>query len=341
MVAVAALLGVLSALPAYEAVPGEVSSWQVGGAFGVLAVGLLSLVRDRPVLSPLGLLQVVAVVGGAGTALYAAAVNPEAFAAIPGWVSALPARLPAPLPLGAALLAGLVALIQAIRLDHPVERGLAWCVPLVALAAAAEPGSLEAHLHLSAAGLLLMLSMVETSYALAYRDELTGLPTRRALVQYFDAIGSSYAVAMVDVDHFKQFNDKHGHDVGDQVLKMVAAQLDKVTGGGKSFRYGGEEFTVVFPGKTRDDAVEHLERLRARIEESSFTVRRFGRPRKKPDPKKKGGRKAPRAGKRLSVTVSIGVAERGEKAKEPEAVIKVADQALYRAKKRGRNRVAR
>lgn len=243
------------------------------------------------------------------------------------------------MPLLAAVLAGLLAWVQALRLDHPVERGLVWTVLLVALAAMADPGSVEAHLHLTLAGLLLMLSMVETSYALAYRDELTGLPTRRALAQYFDGLSSPYAVAMVDVDHFKKFNDRHGHDVGDQVLKMVAGRLARVTGGGKAFRYGGEEFTVVFPGKGRDDAVEHLERLRSRIQSATFTVRRFGRPRKKPEPGKRGRRRT-RAAKRLSVTVSIGVAERNEKAKEPDAVVKAADQALYRAKKQGRNRVA-
>ena len=62
---------------------------------------------------------------------------------------------------------------------------------------------------------------------MAYHDELTGLPGRRALNEALLRVGSRYAVAMVDVDHFKHFNDAYGHEVGDQVLRMVAAQLDR------------------------------------------------------------------------------------------------------------------
>jgi len=133
--------------------------------------------------------------------------------------------------------------------------------------------------------------------------------------------------------------------VGDQVLRAVAARLGKAKGGGRAFRYGGEEFTIVFPGKGRDEAIPHLEALRAEIEESRFAVRRMGRPRKKPaspgkirKPFAKRKKKSPR---RLSVTVSMGVADRTEKAATPEAVVKAADRALYRAKRAGRNRVAK
>ena len=207
------------------------------------------------------------------------------------------------------------------------------------LLASSNPAGPEALLHMAAAGVILMLGTVETSHALAFRDELTGLPTRRALRQLFDDLGSAYTIAMVDVDHFKKFNDRHGHDVGDQVLKMVAGRLASVTGGGRSFRYGGEEFTVVFPGKTRDEALDHLERLRERIESSSFSVRRVGRPRKAPA--SRAGNRESRAPRKLSVTVSIGVAERTGKLPDPDAVVKAADKALYRAKRAGRNRVAR
>ncbi len=119
--------------------------------------------------------------------------------------------------------------------------------------------------------------------------------------------------------------------------------MGKVTGGGRAFRYGGEEFAIVFPAKDRDHAYGHLEVLRKTIEESEFTVRRLVRRRRQSKAsktkKKTTKRKAPTV--KLSVTVSIGVAERTDKNTTDEAVVKAADQALYRAKKKGRNCVAR
>jgi GGDEF domain-containing protein len=87
---------------------------------------------------------------------------------------------------------------------------------------------------------------------------------------------------MADVDHFKRFNDRYGHDVGDQVLKMLAAWLAKAGGGGKAFRYGGEEFTLIFAGKTAEEATPQLEPEREAIAASEFTVRGKDRPRRKP-----------------------------------------------------------
>ena len=139
---------------------------------------------------------------------------------------------------------------------------------------------------------------------------------------------------MFDIDHFKKFNDTYGHDVGDEVLKMVGVKMSGVSGGGKVFRYGGEEFTVLFSGKGVEDALPHLERLREAIADSGFTVREKKRPGKKPEQSRKG------SDKQVQITVSIGVAERAGELRDPEAVIKAADQALYRAKKGGRNRVA-
>ncbi|MEP6888088.1 MAG: GGDEF domain-containing protein [Nitrospirales bacterium] len=99
-------------------------------------------------------------------------------------------------------------------------------------------------------------------------------------------LGSHYVIAVIDVDHFKRFNDTYGHEVGDQVLKMVASHIGLVSGGGQAFRYGGEEFAVVFPGKSMPDAVPHLDVLRTRIEDARFTLRGRWRPRKKPTARK-------------------------------------------------------
>jgi diguanylate cyclase (GGDEF)-like protein len=188
-------------------------------------------------------------------------------------------------------------------------------------------------------GLMVALAIILDSHDMAYRDELTALPSRRALNQALLSLGRRYTIAMLDIDHFKKFNDTHGHDVGDEVLQMVAAKIARIGGGGKPFRYGGEEFTVVFPGKTPEQAQAQLEALRATIENYRMVVRQDQRKSGKSAGKQarvRRGRNDPRQ-QTLSVTISIGYAARSADTKLPEAVIKSADQALYRAKQKGRN----
>lgn len=187
------------------------------------------------------------------------------------------------------------------------------------------------------AGLMLIVAMLQTTYGMAFRDELTGLPSRRALNESMMKLGRCYTIAMIDVDHFKNFNDTYGHDLGDQVLKIVARKIAKVGGGSKSYRYGGEEFTVLFPGKDIKSAIPHLEELRAAIADYKMALRASDRPTRPNSANRTRG--AFRAAKAVSVTISIGVAERTEKLATPDAVVKAADKALYRAKKMGRNQV--
>jgi GGDEF domain-containing protein len=140
---------------------------------------------------------------------------------------------------------------------------------------------------------------------------------------------------MLDVDHFKRFNDTYGHDVGDQVLKMVAKKILSVGGGGKAYRYGGEEFTILFAGKRVADALPHLESVRKNIEEYRLSIRGDDRPK---DPRQGEAKRGSRSGStEVSVTISIGVAESGEGT--TSEVMKAADKALYRAKSKGRNQV--
>jgi GGDEF domain-containing protein len=202
-----------------------------------------------------------------------------------------------------------------------------------------DPGSVA--VFLAGAGITLGLSVVETSYAMAYKDDLTGLPARRALMRDLEGVSGTYSAAMVDVDRFKSFNDRYGHDVGDQVLRMVAVRLRDAPGGGRAYRYGGEEFTLLYPGKTLKEAIPHLNEVRRSVEDATFLLRSWRRPKKKPvDPGAWRGTRKQKP-KRLSVTVSIGVADSSGNEPSPEVVLKKADQALYRAKKAGRNRVAK
>jgi GGDEF domain-containing protein len=192
-------------------------------------------------------------------------------------------------------------------------------------------------LFTSAAGLILVVAVLRDSHNMAFCDDLTGLPSRRALNEDLRGMGRRYALAMVDVDHFKKFNDTHGHDVGDQVLRMVAFRILKVAGGGRAYRYGGEEFTIIFPGKDSKDALTHLEALRKEIADYRMTLRGPDRPAN--DDAGRNRRAGRGADRTVSVTVSMGLAEAGEGGVTPEQVLKAADSALYRAKSKGRNQV--
>ena len=242
------------------------------------------------------------------------------------------------LPLSQPLLLanGLVLLLLAMRsLRNPAafEASFFWA-QIVLLTGFFEGGEQALRLYLASAGLILIMGLLETSHALAYRDELTGLPGRRALNEALEKLGSRYTLAMLDIDHFKKFNDTHGHDVGDQVLKMVASKLASVRGG-KIFRFGGEEFSAIVPRRGTEEAKPYLESLRQEIVKARFVPRSKDRLKKKPKKRPMIGRGLPA----LKVTISIGAAERGGNLVTPDDVIKAADQALYRAKKSGRNRV--
>ena len=195
----------------------------------------------------------------------------------------------------------------------------------------------------AAAGAILIVAMLQESHRLAFNDELTGLPGRRALQEAMAGLGPHYVLAMADVDHFKSFNDTHGHDVGDQVLKLVAARLAEVEGGGRAFRYGGEEFTVLFDDATLAEVMPHLEAMRASVAAYRMAVRGEDRPKARELGEKLRAREADdeqAPEKMLSVTISIGAAAPDQGA-TPAQVLKAADEALYRAKRGGRNRVSK
>lgn len=184
--------------------------------------------------------------------------------------------------------------------------------------------------------LFIITAIIKESYKMAFIDTLTGIPARRALEAEFLKLGSKYTLAMADIDHFKKFNDTYGHDVGDDVLKLIAKELSEVKGGGKAFRYGGEEFTILFKNKTADNAYMYLEEIRENIAKRGFTLRSEDRPKKEPKNKKQTVRQ-----KSVNLSVSIGVATSSKTIKSPFEVLKLADNALYKAKQNGRNCVVK
>jgi diguanylate cyclase (GGDEF)-like protein len=270
------------------------------------------------------------------------------------------ALAPAPLPFATllAFAAAAVALLIRFLLFHkPVEGGLLWALAASLLSLYFGGVGRIPTSYFAAAAFILAGAIVETSYLLAYHDELTTLPSRRAFHDALLRLEAPYSIAMVDIDHFKRCNDTYGHDTGDQVLRMVASRLARVSGGGQAYRCGGEEFAIVFPGKTTGDVMDHLEKLRADIETSKLHLRGPDRRQETRGPDRRSQRPRGRAqtghairqlsratalaspATELSVTASIGVATSRQENPSAEEVIQAADKALYRAKAAGRNRI--
>jgi diguanylate cyclase (GGDEF)-like protein len=258
---------------------------------------------------------------------------------------------PLPFPALAICLIAVTYLVARFWLKHkPIEGWLAWSLFAAFVSLHAEPSSRAATAYMGTAGLIVAAAIVENSYRLAYHDELTLLPGRRAFNEAVMHLEHPFVIAAVDIDHFKSFNDTHGHDTGDQVLRMVAGKLALVGGGGAAYRVGGEEFAVLFPGKGVNEVLPHLEILRTTIESSTFSVRGLerrgtarGNERRKStntNPRRaKTQALAKSRGGALTVTVSIGAAESKGEATKWEEIVEESDKALYRAKAAGRNRV--
>jgi diguanylate cyclase (GGDEF)-like protein len=237
--------------------------------------------------------------------------------------------------IGTAVVLMMLFLRFMLSLDA-VAAGMVWA--LAALVAGARTNAQDAHTGLAL--FALGIAAVERSHWIAYHDELTGLPGRRAFNEALASLREQYSIAIVDVDHFKQFNDTFGHDTGDQVLRKVARQLAEVGGGGTAYRCGGEEFAVLFPHHRTQDAATHAEDLRQGIEADVFVARGPARSQRERDDRRSTHtrRKQP-APVVTRVTVSIGLAESTEHTRSTEEVLLAADKALYQAKHNGRNRV--
>jgi two-component system cell cycle response regulator len=168
---------------------------------------------------------------------------------------------------------------------------------------------------------------VQLSIEMAITDALTGLSNRRymeshlgTLIEQAAARGKPLASLIIDIDYFKAINDTHGHDAGDDVLRDFAMRIKKsIRGIDLACRYGGEEFVIVMPETDMAVAAMVAERLRRRIAAEPFAVAQGTR--------------------HIPVTISIGIAGLRDKDDTAAALLKRADQALYRAKRDGRNRV--
>jgi two-component system cell cycle response regulator len=168
---------------------------------------------------------------------------------------------------------------------------------------------------------------VQLSLEMAITDQLTGLHNRRYMSSHLDNLmaqatraGKPLAFVIMDIDYFKSVNDNHGHDIGDEVLREFAKRIGaNIRGIDLACRYGGEEFVVVMPETDAAFAYAVAERLRKSIETTPIDISR--------------------APGKLSITISIGIAASEGEGDTSEALLRRADQALYSAKRNGRNRV--
>jgi len=169
--------------------------------------------------------------------------------------------------------------------------------------------------------------MGERQRRLSRRESLTGCFNRRAFYELFPReverarrLGQGVAVVFLDIDHFKNINDRHGHEAGDRVLQQLAARLRGIIRETDLlFRWGGEEFVILLPHTGVDEAAALGERIRAAVADRPFA--------------------AGDSHHTVAVTVSVGVAGTGEGPANPDALLARADAACYRAKEAGRNRV--
>jgi diguanylate cyclase (GGDEF)-like protein len=169
-------------------------------------------------------------------------------------------------------------------------------------------------------------NMFETAERFASHDAMTEIANHRTMQQFLQRRmaeaqrnDNPIAVLMLDVDHFRSFNEEEGHDAGDRVLRLVAQTIsENVRSHDLAARYGGEEFTVVMPGSDLEEAVSVAERIRKAIEATPFLGA---------------------SGRSRHITISVGAAAFPETASEVPKLLKAADVALFQAKRAGRNQV--
>jgi len=296
---------------------------------------LFASVRERGVMSFEGFLKIGAVMAQAFGLAWLGRTNHQTLEALLGWGHRAVEWMWLPIPAIVSFgIAGMSLAVLFLVRRSSVEPGLLWALAAMFLGMNQMMMPDALLLYAGTASLMLVFAVLEHGYDIAYRDELTGLPGRRAFNHIMEQLGGTYTLAMCDVDNFKKHNDTYGHETGDQILRMVAAKLSQVGGGGRAFRYGGEEFLLVFRGLSAREAEPFVDAICRSIASTGFVVRGKDRPPKRPlevRPRKNLTR--------IQITVSAGVAGRSPRHSSPELVLDAADAALYRAKEAGRNRV--
>ena len=226
-------------------------------------------------------------------------------------------------------------LARYIRIREAIECAFFWTLILTFSALVVNKIAPASSIYFATAGLILVISVIENIYLEGFSDELTNLPTSQVLMGNLSKLKTGYTLAMIEIDHFKKLKDNHGHKVSKQIIRMVGSKLASVTGG-MPFRYGDAVFLIVFPEMFVQETMPRLEILRQTIKESTFIL-----PSRKHSHKKlirvKGLKIQPN---KIPLSVSIGVAERIDLDMRPQQVIKSAEEAVYFARREGRDRIS-
>jgi GGDEF domain-containing protein len=313
---------------------GGASALHLGGGFFALSVVLLAPLEDQGVISVKGLVQVGLVVSlgaSAGVVVHRAPDLLETILSFELFPSSLSGWGGIPHPVaGAFVLAVPLALGVIWFRGGAVECGAWWSLVTVGLALLLGGEPPATSILLMSGGLTLGLSAVDPSARWVDRDELTGLPGRPILLRDLQSMGGTFATSVVDILDFPHLQDRYGHDVGGQILKMAASRLARLPGGGRAYRYGGDEFALLFPGRTKEDALQYLLSFQRSLEESPFVLRRWPRPGGSVVDKTSRDLEAEPPTERVSVRVSIGVADSTEARLHPESVLARADEEAHR-----------
>ena len=244
------------------------------------------------------------------------------------------------IPQPALIVFAIALLLHGIRFvlhRDPLEGGTIWALGAIFVAYHMSRSGWQSSNFFMAAGLILFATLLQSSYRQTYRDDLTGIPGRLAYDEAIAQLGKRFSVAVIGIDQLTQYANVHGKSVSVQVFKQIAPRVLAACSGGQVFRTTGEELTVLFPGKSSNEALGSLDTIRKSIEAIALFLRGRDRVWEKQRPAQKTG---PRD-QALPITLSIGVAEQSDDTTTLALVIKSAYRALYDAKGAGGNVVKR
>jgi diguanylate cyclase (GGDEF)-like protein len=219
----------------------------------------------------------------------------------------------------------------------PLEGGAIWALFAVFVAYHTSRYGWQPTNFFMAAGLILFVTLLQSFYQRTYRDELTGIPGRLAYEEAIGQLGKRFSLAVIGIDQLTQYANVHGKSVSDQILKRAASRIQAACSAGQIFRTTGEEFTVLFPGKSATDTLGTLDTVRKSVEAIGLYLR--GRDRVWE--KQRGTKDAGSRDRALPITLSIGVGEKLNDSATLTLVIKSAYRGLYEAKGIGGNVVKR
>lgn len=245
-----------------------------------------------------------------------------------------------PIPQPALIAFALALLLHVIRFTlhrNPLEGGTIWALCAVFVAYHSTRYGWQPTNFFMAAGLILFVTLLQSFYQQTYRDELTGIPGRLAYDEAIGQLGKRFSLAVIGIDQLTQYANIHGKSVSDQILKLAAPRIQAVCSGGQIFRTTGEEFTVLFPGKSATETLSTLDTVRKSVE----AIGLFLRGRDRVWEKQRGTKEAGLRDRALPITLSIGVAEKLNDSATLTLVIKSAYRGLYEAKGVGGNVVKR